>query len=205
MATKTGRLTKRKGYLALVGEDVDFMAQKWLERHRPEISDHCAQQRHDRDGGDEYHITVVNTAQLKALPNDALPLINDLLGQDLEVLGAGVVQPETAKSGIWPAIAHKLSISVQGLDLIDFHITLGFQKKDVHDVRKGFSTLPLSNPEPVAAFGSESLRLLKLAEQLSDGKELLPGTLEYATYLADVITRTPAEAVVGDALLSTAR
>lgn len=115
---------QRQTFRALVGED---------------RADHLEALKAQRDRGHVYHLTVVGPPEMKSLPSgSSMP---ESVAFELK----GVGRATDGKNEAWFIVCsspelNKWRESV-GLAPKDFHITLGFDAKDVHNVAKDETTL----------------------------------------------------------------
>ena len=149
----------------LKGNIVNSLGRKWTSRCEEDNDiddfDHLANQRRQRDKGDNkddendhnndqnYHITIINSNEMKLLTNEQkklfLEMINTKINDENNTLslydiGVGCYQNRCYYIILYIPFLQKIRIKFN-LSPIDFHITLGFINCDVHDVRKGFSSL----------------------------------------------------------------
>ena len=130
-------------YYGLKGPYVDWVA----ERAAANLDESVTARRKSRDGP-HHHITVISTKTIADLPPELTPeLLFDKLTSvpdDWQSVGIGTVQNEEGLHAIflvlsWPSAS--LFLAQHNLPPQNFHITLGFQRDDIHNVVKDESTL----------------------------------------------------------------
>lgn len=98
----------------------------------------------ERDGDGQYHITVISPMEYPSLKKKGTTsLIGDSIDGKPKFLGLG--KAEKGENTSYYIVvefpeANELRKSI-GLKEKDFHVTLGFNKKDVHDIPKDKSTI----------------------------------------------------------------
>jgi protein-tyrosine phosphatase len=146
------RFSISKGCLALKGSLINDIAHKWQTRCSGDNFDQALAQRFLRDGED-YHMTIISAAELKALPVSgsssssamAATLVQSLNSSSssalsLYDLGVGCYKDQCYYIIVYAPFLQKTRLKLN-LPPIDLHITLGFHGSDVHEVRKGIATL----------------------------------------------------------------
>lgn len=110
----------------------------------PMVPQPYIQKQIERDG-EIHHITLILKNEISNDINETLSQIKSTNGiEQLEIIGTGRVKRDDGDEvyfGIvfWP-IGNKIRRELN-LPHKDFHVTLGFKHKDVHDVNKGLNTL----------------------------------------------------------------
>ena len=165
--SETLRFSISKGSLALKGSRINALADKWIDLSRAnggcgERFDQASAQRFKRDG-DNYHMTIISACEMKTLSStDSDSLVQSLNSSlltnqsflPLHDIGVGCYQEQCYYVILFSPFLQKTRLQLN-LPPIDLHITLAFHGNDVHEVRKGFSTLWLptigdgSNETPV--------------------------------------------------------
>lgn len=133
----------KQGYIALIGQWVERIAATAICN----IPDHAISNRKIRDG-DAFHITISKAKETtsRMRQSSSLQQMNQLISNSPPPinLGVGMVKHENNSSRSWYcsiswAAGQQLRTMFE-LPPRDFHLTLGFDHKDVH-VHKGPSTL----------------------------------------------------------------
>ena len=123
--------------LTIVLDDI----KPYLDKYKPNVPLSFIKDKQKRDG-DKYHMTIVSPPELKKVDKSVLKtLLETTKEQHFQylILGHGVQKESHYLVCHYPygdVIRQKL-----GLSIFDFHITLGFNKQDIHGVSKGIKTL----------------------------------------------------------------
>lgn len=137
------KFINNRGCLYLVGEHINSLANEYINAYP--IDKNYSMNRYNRDSN-EFHITIINPNEMKVIKSDMnLDLNMNLDIDDNEIidLGLGSVTNEIS-TAYYIVVEFKRGNQLResyGLNKIDFHITLGFNPKDIHDKQKGISTL----------------------------------------------------------------
>jgi protein-tyrosine phosphatase len=133
----------KKGCLYLVGEEIDEIANKWISNYtinNPTDNLFFFNNHAEKD----FHITVFHSKEFKSLKTkniipETVPLVFDM--------GVGFIFNEDSKSIYVVIYSPKLQKLRKdyGFDVKDFHITLGFLNKDIHNKPKSLKTLCYQN------------------------------------------------------------
>lgn len=112
----------------------DFV-KPFLDKYIAFVPENSVLSKNKRDGKDKYHITIASPSETKELHDSEYNEIDT----KFHILGLGTT------NGAYYLVVHYPSAdkyrSKMNLKPYDFHITLGFNICDVHDVDKGISTL----------------------------------------------------------------
>jgi hypothetical protein len=107
--------------------------------------------RFNRDG-DYYHITLINVSEWKKLKSiNSISVLEDKLFPKIihdinfEGIGRAVKGEDETYFIVVSSIILSSIRADMGLSPADLHITLGFNKKDVHGVPKGFNSIIKKN------------------------------------------------------------
>lgn len=163
-----GEIVFSKGCVMYKSEHLKDMASPFLHL----VPDHCQINQQQRDGT-EYHITIINKVELKAIVK---PKLNEYFQEKVKFdklnitqLGVGVLKSSDRESNgkTYFLLTHAPELDQMRKDLdlepIDFHVTLGFDIRDIHDEgRKSLKTIQqinktfpiqclLTNPSPYKA------------------------------------------------------
>ena len=142
-----------KGYLCLQGVSVDCAAAKYIEKVPPSWVAH----RQKRDGS-HHHITILSRKEMetlaiqrnekkvsKAFLTEIIESIEKHVQNDWRVVGLGRVQEEENETLFlvldWESMNHWKTKIMNMKERSYFHITLGFQVKDIHGVPKDRTTI----------------------------------------------------------------
>lgn len=140
-----GRFVMARGCVMYTGDDVDRVRDKWVAALAHRLPASSVQNQRRRDG-DAAHITVVPPAEAKALGAGAVRAALEGLptadrGGDIIDVGVGAVSDvHFVVVPHFPA-ASEVRAALGLPPRHDFHITLGFAHRDVHDARKDERTL----------------------------------------------------------------
>ena len=133
------RLQSYRGGLALLGEGVNYLAQKWIQRRaHDEVFYNAEKGRTGRDG-DNYHITIAIPSETKGIEISADTLL--ALENEIELFDLGVGTVEGCYFVIILAPKIQKFRKQLGLTPFDLHITLAFNGTDVYNRRKDITTL----------------------------------------------------------------
>lgn len=141
-------LVVKKGCLYLVGQDIDEIANKWIKWYKKDNSgDMNFQKRLEKrtecdSDAEHFHITVIASKEFKKIKSSfTIPETDNFKIFDM---GIGVINGSQYESCnyviIYSPQLQKLR-KKYGLPNKDFHITLGFSNKDIHDKPKSLPTI----------------------------------------------------------------
>jgi len=153
------RFVFSKGCLALKGSVINDLAFKWKSRCSGDSFENSVIQKLQRDG-DEYHITVISAPEAKELSSTStisfstmmtslVQCLNDSLQNKDQIcclydLGVGCHKESCYYVVLYAPFLQKTRLKLK-LPPTDLHITLGFHGSDIHEVRKGFLSLWLTD------------------------------------------------------------
>lgn len=162
------KISRQRGTLVAWGPCVDAIADACLATDA--VPPHARQSRVDRDG-EHHHITLVPKAELQGLDVDEHAL-EDLALTPLLPLGLGTARSAQFVVLLWPAAqAYRAKLNLPPSDL---HITLGFDRQDVHDVSKGAMQLLSPDMQPLLSRRwPEVVAVARDASQLGDQEQSL--------------------------------
>lgn len=132
-----GEIVLSKGCVMYKSENLKETAARYLHF----VPEHCQMNRRKRDG-DEYHITIINKMELKSVDR---PNFKEYFGEKVKFtkihtfdMGVGILKSsdKQSKDQTYFLLIHAPELDQIRLDLnlepIDFHVTLGFDCKDIH-------------------------------------------------------------------------
>lgn len=204
------RFSISRGCLVLKGSTINCLGEKWLAHCMSRCSDdererlgQASAQRLQRDG-DAYHITIISAPEMKALASCDSTLLVQSLNSSLLLkqstlplydLGVGCYNDQCYYIILYSPFLQKTRLQLN-LPPVDLHITLAFHQSDVHDVRKGFSTLwrekmtPEGRNQDNTNDNNTLVEFLTTIEQILQAKST-PKVREYLEYsrLAEVASR----------------
>jgi hypothetical protein len=144
VVTQTELLRSKHGADYLAARVGVAHLQPFLDQLRRYLGDdeyeRYSRNRRDRDGG-HYHVTTVSPPECEALEADNIEaLASQSVSLELEAIGGVTANDDSAYFVIVRSVELDAVRKGLGLTPIDFHVTLGFDGEDVHDVPKGLAS-----------------------------------------------------------------
>lgn len=125
------------------GHVVEAFRGEWVNHVGVEKAKELEANRAGRVSGSSYHMTVLTPRELRSIKKTGTFTKPPEAATDIELVGVGTISNETNTA--WYVVCRSPKAdewrSSQGLGPKDFHITLGFEPKDVYDKFKGEETL----------------------------------------------------------------
>lgn len=93
--------------------------------------------------GDEYHITIINVREMSLIKNIDKKELSKIIINDIKFRGIGKALKDL-NTAYFIVLDSEMILNLRleyGLPPSDLHITLGFDKKDVHGVHKGIESI----------------------------------------------------------------